>query len=44
MYGSNEGAAIGVVHAVQELGIKGKLEGRRLRLRQGPDRRDQQRR
>jgi len=25
MYGSNEGAAIGVVHAVQELGIKGKL-------------------
>src|SRR5690349_17007720 len=25
MYGSNEGAAIGVVHAVQELGIQGKL-------------------
>jgi ribose transport system substrate-binding protein len=25
MYGSNEGAAIGVVHAVQELGITGKL-------------------
>lgn len=25
MYGSNEGAAIGVVHAVQELGVKGKL-------------------
>jgi ribose transport system substrate-binding protein len=25
MYGSNEGAAIGVVHAVQELGISGKL-------------------
>jgi ribose transport system substrate-binding protein len=25
LYGSNEGAAIGVVHAVQELGIKGKL-------------------
>jgi len=26
MYGSNEGAAIGVVHAVQELGITGKLK------------------
>ena len=26
MYGSNEGAAIGVVHAVQELGIQGKLK------------------
>jgi len=26
MYGSNEGAAIGVVHAVQELGISGKLK------------------
>jgi ribose transport system substrate-binding protein len=25
LYGSNEGAAIGVVHAVQELGIQGKL-------------------
>jgi ribose transport system substrate-binding protein len=25
LYGSNEGAAIGVVHAVQELGIEGKL-------------------
>ena len=25
LYGSNEGAAIGVVHAVQELGITGKL-------------------
>jgi ribose transport system substrate-binding protein len=25
MYGSNEGAAIGVVHAVQELGMQGKL-------------------
>jgi ribose transport system substrate-binding protein len=26
LYGSNEGAAIGVVHAVQELGITGKLK------------------
>ena len=26
LYGSNEGAAIGVVHAVQELGIQGKLK------------------
>jgi ribose transport system substrate-binding protein len=26
MYGSNEGAAIGVVHAVQELGIQGKIK------------------
>ena len=25
LYGTNEGAAIGVVHAVQELGIQGKL-------------------
>jgi ribose transport system substrate-binding protein len=26
LYGSNEGAAIGIVHAVQELGIQGKLK------------------
>ena len=26
LYGSNEGAAIGIVHAVQELGIEGKLK------------------
>jgi ribose transport system substrate-binding protein len=26
MYGSNEGAAIGVIHAVQELGMQGKLK------------------
>ena len=41
LYGSNEGSAIGVVHARAGARHHGQAQDRRLRLRQGPDRRDQ---